>query len=94
MLDCRQQPAKKIDKGEDVRHEFVAIAAVAAVALIGYLYWRGTQDEAAFRASMPQNAAPAQTATPPAATPQNAPTPASPAQATPPASQTPPPAQQ
>lgn len=68
-----------------MRKEFVVIAAVVAVGLVGYLVWQGKQQEAAINTSAPQNTAttaPAQTAapaTPPAAAPQNAPAPAQPA---------------
>jgi hypothetical protein len=63
-----------------MRKEFVVIAAVVAVALLGYLSWQDTAEKAATDAGTAQPAAtaPAPDAAP-AAVPQNAPaTPAAP----------------
>jgi Flp pilus assembly pilin Flp len=71
----RLQSSNKLGQGQKaMRKEFVVIAAVVAVALIGYLSWQGTQEETATNASAPQSAATATTpSAAPAAAPQNAP---------------------
>jgi hypothetical protein len=78
-----------------MRKEFLVIALVVAVALMGYLSWQQARENTVMNASAPQQTAPAPATTgAPAAARQNAPaTPAPPA--TPPAAQpATPPAQQ
>ena len=59
-----------------MRKEFMVIAAVVAVALVGYLSWQSANEAPVVQTSAP----PASTAaTPPAAAPQNTPAPADPA---------------